>query len=707
MMEWSAESEGDDWRSRVIAGNKQGAAELPFWAEPCFRILHDEVVDDAYPCFFGVQAERRGEMFYAFVSKGAENTLLETMAKFAELAKLPAYQKNNIAVFFEPDPVPLSHQAYHDLFWHTLQLLHDGDAHPHAENQVDASDPAWEFCYQGIEMFVVCACPSFKKRHSRNLGPGMVLLFQPRSVFIDQITNKVIGKQARNQVRKRLRMWDDVEPHPDLGFYGDPGNLEWKQYFLPDENHAQAGACPFLRRRSNAAHESTRSLTPTQEGLWFLWRLQPDSAAYNLSLALEIEGLLDIGTLRQALRSVADRHPILHTRFLEVDGVPVQRTDPDLKREIDWAAPDLRREPDPMARACELLQTRGNRKFDLSTGRILRATVLRVSAARWILQLCTHQIVMDIQSLDALRREWLGSYTAGRTGNASRPRAESMRFNECAPKEKNESDSGTWMPQLLYWRERLSEATDALDLPFDRPRQAFRSATGGRLQCAIPSELHAGILRLASLTNATPFVVMLSTFALLLQRYSGQRDVRIAVPLLRRAPSIESATLGQFMNTAVVRLQVISTDCFTDLVEQAKRFLEEARTHGDLPFARLVQSLQVARSRSLIDTPLCQVSCNELPTFAPERRGELHIHPFDDAVGRAQYDLSLNVAIDDRGGALFFDYSTELFQPGTVQRLVTHHMELLSQLTESTGSAARNMACLQLSSTGGATSLAA
>jgi hypothetical protein len=171
------------------------------------------------------------------------------MATFARLADQPEYRRHNIAIFFEPDPQPLSHQAYHDHFCGALQHLHDSDPHPEADFQPDPDEGAWEFSFGGVQMFVVCACPSFRKRHSRNLGPGMVLLFQPRAVFVDTITNKVIGREARNQVRARLHEWDAVEPHPDLGFYGDPGNLEWKQYFLTDENDPAQGKCPFLNRR--------------------------------------------------------------------------------------------------------------------------------------------------------------------------------------------------------------------------------------------------------------------------------------------------------------------------------------------------------------------------------------------------------------------------------------------------------------------------
>ncbi|MGS0897338.1 YqcI/YcgG family protein [Burkholderia stagnalis] len=249
----NAKGRASDWRSRIILGDQVGLSELPAWLESSYATLYTLVTDPAYPCFFGTVAERRGEMFYSYVPGKDIASLPRTMATFARLASQPEYRRNNIAIFFEPDPEPLSHQAYHDLFWNTLQFLHDVDPDPTADFQPDPSDEAWEFSFGGIQMFVVCACPSFAQRHSRNLGPGMVLLLQPRAVFVDTITNKVIGREARNQVRERLRKWDDVEPHPDLGFYGDPGNLEWKQYFLADNNQVAGDRCPFLARRNRNA----------------------------------------------------------------------------------------------------------------------------------------------------------------------------------------------------------------------------------------------------------------------------------------------------------------------------------------------------------------------------------------------------------------------------------------------------------------------
>ncbi|HEY4296727.1 MAG TPA: YqcI/YcgG family protein, partial [Paraburkholderia sp.] len=255
-----------DWRSRIILGRQVGASTfgraLPDWLPASYERLRVDVMDPGYPCFFGTQAEKRGEMFYSWIDGKDISSLPDTMARFAELAKLPEYEKNNIAIFFEPDAEPLTHAAYRDAFWHTLQYLHDRDPDPAVGRQLDPSHPDWEFSFAGLETFVVCACPSFGARHSRNLGPGMVLLFQPRAVFVDKVTNRAISTQARSEVRRRLNVWDEVPPHADLGYFGDSDNREWKQYFLPDDTTPNFGACPFLRRNPGlmqAAIESNQA----------------------------------------------------------------------------------------------------------------------------------------------------------------------------------------------------------------------------------------------------------------------------------------------------------------------------------------------------------------------------------------------------------------------------------------------------------------
>lgn len=681
-----------DWRQRVIVGRELGARSLPPWAAGSYGILHEQVTNDAYPCFFGVQAELRGEMFYAFISRGEEAQLPAAMATFAELAKQPAYEKNNIAVFFEPDPQPLNHRAYHDIFWRVLQSLHDVDTHPHATGQVDPNDPTWEFCYQGVEMFVVCACPSFSKRHSRNLGPGMVLLFQPRSVFIDKITNKAIGRRARNEVRKRLRVWDEVEPHPDLGFYGDPGNLEWKQYFLPDDNTPHVDACPFMRRTASSAGGQDVPLTSAQEALWYLWRMDPDGSAHHTSCAMRLEGNVEPRVLREALLAVMDRHPALCVRFINEGRALFQRRTPSADAALDWLDLDLRSLPQPMARAREILRERGNASFDLLGDVRLRVTLIEVSAGSWLLQLCTHGISADSGVLHGVQRELLERYAELRGMSVSMPASvadeSSMQRASGAP-----YDAHARAADLAYWRKRLAGGTETLELPLDRRRPALQPAASERLSAVLPSRVAAEVQRLASRLHATPFAVMLGAFALLLQRYSGERDLKIAVPV-RHDLQMTANSAGPTSNPAVVRLNVAPGEGFASLVEQTERYLAEARIHGRLPFASVVQS--IAGPRTMSSTPLCQVMCSELPAMMEGLCGDFRIRAFDDAIGRGQYDLALNVALSDREIALFMDYSSSLFHTSTVQRMLSHYVALLEHLTHSASSVARPMASVDL-----------
>ncbi len=241
-----------DWWRRVILGNRVGDVDLPAWLIASYAEFRTHVEHPQFPCFFGTQAERRGEMFYSFVSGGDLTHLPTTMVKFAELSANRADEKNNFALFFEPESAPVTHDRYQDHFWNVLQYLHDHDSALTAESSVvlNPEHPDWEFEFAGVQMFVVCCAPSYKLRRSRNLGPGMIMLFQPRSVFVDAITQRAIGPQARDEVRRRLLAWDRVPAHPDLGVYGEPENREWKQYFLPDDSAAESNACPFLARRS-------------------------------------------------------------------------------------------------------------------------------------------------------------------------------------------------------------------------------------------------------------------------------------------------------------------------------------------------------------------------------------------------------------------------------------------------------------------------
>ena len=740
----SPEFDPGDWKSRIIVGRSTGAeVDLPGWLDSAYETLREQVMHPAYPCFFGTTAERRGEMFYSFVSGHDKNIrdLPATMQTFAKLATLPQYRKNNIAVFFEPDTKPLSHDEYHELFWKTLQHLHDVDPDPAADQQPEPSHEEWEFSFAGVQMFVVCACPSFKLRHSRNLGPGMVLLFQPRSVFVDTITNKVIGREARNQVRKRLETWDETPAHPDLGFYGDAGNLEWKQYFLDDKNVAAQDVCPFLKRQARknlpgaiAAKPEVavpdaqdakpaggglqavaqtyatlppekraafrlrlrergmsgdqlpivalgdRSgrfpLSPAQERLWFLWQLDPDDASYNLSGALRLEGSLHIDKLRAALAHVVQRHEVLRTRFMESDGQAWQ-----VVGEAGYGWTDI-----DSAEASPLegrLQALSLQPFDLTRGPLLRVALLSEATGAHVLHVSMHHIISDHASVKLLLDEFIAAYE--QLCNATAPTAEPLpvQYGDYAAWQKEWAVDGENNPHHAYWVRQLGGTQPVLELPVVRSRggvQTMRNARGARVSVSLDAVLARSLKQAAASHQTTLFTLLLSAYAVLLSRYSGQKDMRIGVPVAGRNRLETERVIGFFVNTLVIRAELAGVASFGTLLSQLHERVLEAHRHDALPFAQLVEALQP--ERSIGQTPLFQVMFNHTRAQRTDINvAGLRVSEVANDVPTARFDLVLNAVERDDELRLSFNYAADLFDETIVKQMLEHYVEILGQVT--------------------------
>jgi FPC/CPF motif-containing protein YcgG len=232
-----------DWTSRVLDQGKLGAVPKQGWKLDAYERYKDRLRAPDYPCFFGQSAEARGEMLYSFIADGSLDEMVVNMRQFVSLTGTALYKRSSLITFFEPNPSITDHSVFVARFWQVLRFLHEHDRDPAMDRTPD--DPLWEFSFERCEMFVVGASPTYRRRHSRNLGPGIVLVFQPRSLFIDPSTSQPIAAQVRQRIHKRMLSYDGMPVHPDIGFYGDLSNREWKQYALPDDNEPTIGACPF------------------------------------------------------------------------------------------------------------------------------------------------------------------------------------------------------------------------------------------------------------------------------------------------------------------------------------------------------------------------------------------------------------------------------------------------------------------------------
>lgn len=239
-------SEVSVWTSRVLNQGRLGIPPTEDWKLTAYEQYREKLLASNYPCFFGQTGELYGEMMYTFVAKNALEEIASDMRQFVRLIGTAEYERCSLVAFFEPELSLTDHSAFIDRFWRILQFLHEHDSFPATEKTPD--HPLWEFSFEGCEMFVVGTSPTYRQRRSRNLGAGIVLIFQPRNLFIDPATSQPIAPEVRRRVHKRMLAYDDMPVHPDIGFYGQDANREWKQYALPDDNSSEQGRCPFQTR---------------------------------------------------------------------------------------------------------------------------------------------------------------------------------------------------------------------------------------------------------------------------------------------------------------------------------------------------------------------------------------------------------------------------------------------------------------------------
>jgi FPC/CPF motif-containing protein YcgG len=234
------------WTDRVLQLGRLGTAPSDDWKLEAYEQYRAKLRAPDYPCFFGQGGETRGEMLYTFVAEGKLEELVTNMRQFVDLIGTSHYERSSLIAFFEPNPSIADHALFVARFWQILQFLHENDIDHTMDRTPD--HPLWEFSFEGCEMFVVGGSPTYRLRRSRNLGPGIVLVFQPRSLFIDPATSRPIAASVRHRIHERMLAYDGMPVHPNIGFYGDSINREWKQYALPDDNEPETGTCPFHQR---------------------------------------------------------------------------------------------------------------------------------------------------------------------------------------------------------------------------------------------------------------------------------------------------------------------------------------------------------------------------------------------------------------------------------------------------------------------------
>jgi amino acid adenylation domain-containing protein len=439
------------------------------------------------------------------------------------------------------------------------------------------------------------------------------------------------------------------------------------------------------KKREEAARSQIASVSRTsdtfplsfaQQRLWFISQLQQDNASYNVSGGVRMEGPLSVAALERAFGEVLRRHESLRTVIRQVDGEPVQViTGPPVFRlpKFDLQmVPAAQRETEAQL----LLTLDAQKPFNIEDASLFRATLLLLSPREHILLLTMHHIISDGMSRGVLVRELVQLYEAFANGGSSTLPELTIQYVDFAAWQREWLQGEVLDKQVSYWKEKLAGAPSLLELPADRPRPLVQSFHGARQPVVIPQELTDSLRELGESQNATLFMTLLAAFEVLLFRHTGQDDIVVGVPITGRNNPELANLIGFFINSLPVRTDLSGNPTFRELLGRVREAALGAYEHQDLPFEKLVEVSQPERDTSY--SPLFQVMCHLDNTGAPALAlPGLRLTPLDADTGTSKFDLTLDLAESSTELKGWLEYSTELFDDVTIQRLSERFQILL------------------------------
>ena len=440
-----------------------------------------------------------------------------------------------------------------------------------------------------------------------------------------------------------------------------------------------------------AIEAKTSELSFAQERLWFLDRLEPQSAAYNLVTARRLSGRLALAALERALGEIVRRHDTLRTTFADVDGVPVQVIAPCCELTlslVDLSALDA---PARDAEVRRMVAEEARHSFDLATGPLFRAALLRLGRDEHVLLLNMHHIITDAWSMTVLFREMQALYAAYREGRASPLPELAMQYAEYAAWQRAHLTGDTLEALLAYWTAQLAGAPALLAIATDYPRPPRQTHRGAREPLALSAALIASLRALGRGETATLYMVLLAAFQRWLAQYSGSQDIVVGSPIAGRPSKAAEALIGFFANTLALRADLSGDPTFRQLLRRLRRTVLDAFAHQDLPFERLVSALHP--ERSLSHSPIVQALFN-VYTRANPSPADLRMDDVPVDAETTKFDVALYLTTSGDGAAGLLSYSTDLFDRHTIRRMLGHFTRLLAQIAANPDVRLSELECL-------------
>lgn len=422
-------------------------------------------------------------------------------------------------------------------------------------------------------------------------------------------------------------------------------------------------------------------LSFAQQRLWFLDRLFPGNSSYNEPAAVRLCGQLNITVLEQSLNEIVRRHEALRVTFTDVAGQPVQILGSPVPLTLSLIELAQDSAANQAAEVQRLAVENAQTPFDLKHGPLLRIKLLRLSAEEHVVLLTIHHIVADGWSMGVFVHELAALYVAFSAKKPSPLPELPIQYSDFAHWQRQWLQGNVLEEQINYWKQQLGDNLPVLRLPTDHPRPAVQTFQGAHLSFSIPKPLSETLkhLGLSQRAGDTLFMTLLAAFKIVLHYYTGQDDIVVGTDVANRNRAETEGLIGFFVNQLVLRTRLSGNPTFMEVLERVREVCLGAYTHQDLPFDRLVETLNV--DRDLSHTPLFQVKfVLQNAPMADLKLPGLTLSLMEIDRGTTKFDFLINMWDTDDGLVGMLDYSTDLFESVTVIRIVENFKLLLQHI---------------------------
>jgi amino acid adenylation domain-containing protein len=495
--------------------------------------------------------------------------------------------------------------------------------------------------------------------------------------FFELGGHSLLATQVVSRIRRALHI--DV---PLRAIFEHPTIQDLARLLEGIRKGGQADQPPSLVRQprgvAGAEYDTVAPLSFSEQRLWMLDRLEPNSSAYNLSIGLRLNGSLNVRALERSIEEIQRRHEVLRAQFRLNASEPEQVIKP--ASSLSLPIVDVSGAENTEFKAREIVRVESQRPFNLAQDAMLRATLIRLGADDHVLLLTVHHIVFDGWSRSILVRELSTLYQAYSEGKQSPLQDLPLQYTDFAVWQRQYLSGERLDRQVSFWKQLLEGAPPHLDLPCDRARPPIQTFHGSQLSATIPIALRQALEQLSRKTGVTLFMTLLSAFIVLLSRYSGQDDIVVGSPIAGRNHGELEKLVGFFVNTLPFRAKVSANPSFRELLFTIRETTLDAYAHQDLPFEKLVEEIKPERDQSR--NPIFQVmfALQNVPNESADFSA-LKVSRF--GAGHAinsKFDLSVFVVEQPDTLSAVFEFNTDLFDASTVEQMQAHWLTLLSAI---------------------------